>query len=166
MEAWSGNFVFDSPKHRFESLSKTALESKSTSDISNVLAPGRLILLRPKIGLAPKKHCVISMPRQQYTNTKHIPIKSYYHVVFIMLRYMDKKNHRWKFLMLRSENRQNHWEGGGTYRIFLSNATTFGYDCGNKRSVRMKHIYKPRKSKCNLGIDHTDFETPENPHKE
>ena len=52
---------------------------------------GSVILLRPKIGLAPKKHDVISMPRQQYTNTKHIPIESYHLVVSIMPRHMDPK---------------------------------------------------------------------------
>ena len=52
---------------------------------------GSVILLRPKIGLAPQKHDVISMPRQQYTNTKDIPIESYHPVVSIMLRHMDPK---------------------------------------------------------------------------
>ena len=52
---------------------------------------GSVILLRPKIGLAPQKHDVISMPRQQYTNTKHIPIESYHPVVSIMPRHMDPK---------------------------------------------------------------------------
>ena len=50
-----------------------------------------VILLRPKIGYAPQKYDVISMPRQHYTNTKHIPIESYHPVVSIMLRYMDPK---------------------------------------------------------------------------
>ena len=52
---------------------------------------GSVILLRPKIGLASQKHDVISMPRQQYTNTKHIPIESYHLVVSIMPRHMDPK---------------------------------------------------------------------------
>ena len=52
---------------------------------------GSVILLRPRIGLAPQKHDVISMPRQQYTNTKDIPIEIYHPVVSIMPRHMDQK---------------------------------------------------------------------------
>ena len=59
--------------------------------ISSLSGSGSVILLRPKIGLAPQKHDVISMPRQQYTNTKHIPIESYHPVVSIMPRHMDQK---------------------------------------------------------------------------
>ena len=55
------------------------------------IGSGSVILLRPKIGLAPQKHDVISMPIQQYTNTKHIPIESYHPVVSIMPRHMDPK---------------------------------------------------------------------------
>ena len=58
---------------------------------STFFGSGSVILLRPKIDLAPQKHDVISMPRQQYTNTKHIPIESYHPVVSIMLRHMDQK---------------------------------------------------------------------------
>ena len=49
-----------------------------------------VILLRPKIGVAPHKHDVISMPTQQCTNTKHISIERYHPVVSIMLRYLDQ----------------------------------------------------------------------------
>ena len=49
-----------------------------------------VILLRPKMGVAPHKHDVISMPTQQCTNTKHISIERYYPVVSIMLRYLDQ----------------------------------------------------------------------------
>ena len=93
--------------------------------------------LRPKICLAPPKHDVISIPRQHYTNTKHIPIESCHPVVSIMPRYMDKK--------LFCENlccREVKIDKilGVTYRTFLSNATTFRNECDNKRDVRMKHI--------------------------
>ena len=43
------------------------------------------------IGLISKKHDVISIPRQEYTNTKHTPIESYHPAVSIMLSYMGKK---------------------------------------------------------------------------
>ena len=56
-----------------------------------VWGSGSVILLRLKIGLAPQKYDVISMPRQQYTNTKHIPIESYHPVVSIKPRHMDPK---------------------------------------------------------------------------
>ena len=49
-----------------------------------------VILLRPKMGVAPHKHDVISMPTQQCTNTKHISIERYHPVVSIMLRYLDQ----------------------------------------------------------------------------
>ena len=52
---------------------------------------GSVILLRPKLGLVPPKHDVISMPTQQYTNTKHIPMERYHPVVSIMLSYMNRK---------------------------------------------------------------------------
>ena len=55
------------------------------------MGSGSVILLRPKIGLAPQKHDVISMPRQQYTNTMHIPIESYHPVFSIMLIHVDQK---------------------------------------------------------------------------
>ena len=49
-----------------------------------------MILLRPKIGVEPPKHDVISMPTQQYTNTNYISIERSHLVVSIMLRYMDR----------------------------------------------------------------------------
>ena len=106
------------------------------------IVSGNVILLRPKMGLVPSKHDVISMPIQQYTNTELIPMERYHPEVSIMLSYMNQKNIRWKFVLSQSGNRQN-WGGGGgrgTYRTFLSNATTFRNDSDNKRSVRMKHI--------------------------
>ena len=68
-----------------------------------------MILLRPKLGVAPPKHDVISMATQQYTNTKYISLERYHFVVSIMLRYMDqikKFRNRGKFELPRSENRQ------------------------------------------------------------
>ena len=124
---------------------------------------GSVIVLRPKIGLAPQKHDVISMPRQQYTNTKHIPIESYHSVVSIMLRHMDQKKCSVKICVAAKWKSTKSWGGGVTYRTFLSNATTLRNDCDNKRSVRMKHTSQPRKYKSHLGIDRIDFETPERP---
>ena len=49
-----------------------------------------LILLRPKIGVEPPKHDVISMPTQQYTNTNYISLERSHLLVSIMLRYMDR----------------------------------------------------------------------------
>ena len=49
-----------------------------------------VILLRPKMGVAPHKHDVISMPTQKCTNIKHISIERYHPVVSIMLRYLDQ----------------------------------------------------------------------------
>ena len=49
-----------------------------------------MILLRPKMGVAPPKHDVISMPTQQYSNTKYISLERYHLVVSIMLRCMDQ----------------------------------------------------------------------------
>ena len=49
-----------------------------------------VILLRPKIGVEPPKHDVISMPTQQYTNTNYISLERSHLVVSIMLRYMDR----------------------------------------------------------------------------
>ena len=49
-----------------------------------------MILLRPKIGVEPQKHDVISMPTQQYTNTNYISLERSHLVVSIMLRYMDR----------------------------------------------------------------------------
>ena len=45
-----------------------------------------VILLRPKIGVEPPKHDVISMPTQQYTNTNYISLERFHLVVSIMLR--------------------------------------------------------------------------------
>ena len=49
-----------------------------------------VILLRPKIGVEPPKHDVISMPTQQYTNTNYISLERSHLVVSIMLRYIDR----------------------------------------------------------------------------
>ena len=49
-----------------------------------------VILLRPKIGVEPPKHDVISMPTQQYTNANYISLERSHLVVSIMLRYMDR----------------------------------------------------------------------------
>ena len=49
-----------------------------------------VILLRPKIGVEPPKHDVISMPTQQYTNTNYISLERSHLVVSIMLRYVDR----------------------------------------------------------------------------
>ena len=49
-----------------------------------------VILLRPKIGVEPPKHDVISMPTQQYTITNYISLERSHLVVSIMLRYMDR----------------------------------------------------------------------------
>ena len=49
-----------------------------------------VIFLRPKIGVEPPKHDVISMPTQQYTNTNYISLERSHLVVSIMLRYMDR----------------------------------------------------------------------------
>ena len=49
-----------------------------------------VILLRSKMGVAPQKHDVISMPTQQCTNTNHISIERDHPVVSIMLRYLDQ----------------------------------------------------------------------------
>ena len=46
--------------------------------------------MRPKIGVEPPKHDVISMPTQQYTNTNYISLERSHLVVSIMLRYMDR----------------------------------------------------------------------------
>ena len=125
---------------------------------------GSVILLRPKIRLAPQKHDVISMPRQQYTNIKHIPIQSYHPVVSIMLRHMDQKKIFGQNLCCREVKIDKIL--GVTYRTFLSNATTFRNYCDDKRSVPIKHISQPRKYKSHLGIDRIDCETPEIPRKE
>ena len=100
---------------------------------------GSVILLHPKIGLAPQKHDVrISMPRQQYTNTKHISIESYHPVVSIMLRFMDPKKTFGEFCV--AAKRKSIKSCGVTYHTFLSTVTTFRNDCENKQSVGMKHI--------------------------
>ena len=67
-----------------------------------------VILLRPKIGVEPLKHDVISMPTQQYTNTNYISLERSHLVVSIIMRYMDriKTFNEWQFELLQSENRQ------------------------------------------------------------
>ena len=49
-----------------------------------------VILLRPKMGVAPHKQNVRSMQTQQCTHTKHISIERYHPVNSIMLRYLDQ----------------------------------------------------------------------------
>ena len=49
-----------------------------------------MILLRPKMGVEPPKHDVISMPTQQYTNLNHISLERYHLVFSITLIYMDQ----------------------------------------------------------------------------
>ena len=66
--------------------------------ISNIYTPSvfcyygcrSVILLRPKMGVEPLKHDVISMPTHQFTNTNYISWEKYHLVVSIMLRYMDQ----------------------------------------------------------------------------
>ena len=92
-----------------------------------------VILLRPKMGVAPHKHDVISMPTQQCTNTKHISLERYHPVVSIMLKYLDQINTFGANLCCRKVKIDNFfWT---TYRTLLSNATTFRKDCERKRSV-------------------------------
>ena len=133
-------FIYDLKKWDYDRLQRmTLIRVQWHKVMKMILLPGSgsVILSRLKIGLAPQKHDVISMPRQQYTNTKHIPIGSYHPVVSIMLRYMDQKCIRWKFVSPQVKIDKIF---GVTYRTFLSNATTFRNDCDNKRSVRIKHI--------------------------
>ena len=87
-------------------------------------------------------------------------MERYYHIVSIMLRYMNQLN-------ASSENLCCHKVKidkilGVTFLTFLSNATTFRNDYDNNRSVRMKQ----RKYESRLGMDHTNFETPRRPRKE
>ena len=56
----------------------------------NITGCSSVILLRPKMGVAPHKHDVISMPTQQCSNTKLISIERYHPVVSIMLIYLDQ----------------------------------------------------------------------------
>ena len=105
------------------------------------IGSGCVILAHLRIGLAPQKHDLISMPSQQNTNTKHIQIESYHPVVSIMLRYIwTKKKYLVKICVATEWKSTKSWGGGVTYHTFLSNATTFCNDCNNKRSVRIKHI--------------------------
>ena len=99
-----------------------------------------VILLRPKIGVEPPKHDVISMPTQQYTNTNYISLERSHLVVSIMLRYVDRiKNIQWQFELPRSENRQKIL--GWLYSYFSSQMRTSFYKYSdNKRSAQMKRI--------------------------
>ena len=56
-----------------------------TRNVSS-LCCSSVILLRPRMGVAPHKHDVRSMQ----THTKHISIERYHPVVSIMLRYLDQ----------------------------------------------------------------------------
>ena len=97
-----------------------------------------VIVLCPKMGVAPHKHDVISMPTQKCTHTKHISIERYHPVVSIMLRYLDQIKTFGENLCCRKVKIDKiFWM---TYRTLLSNATTFRKDCERKRSVQMKHI--------------------------
>ena len=68
----------------------------------------------------------------------HTSIERYRLVVFIMLIYLDQIKTFGENLCCRGVKIDNIF--GVTYPTLLSNATTFRNDCGNKRSVRMKHI--------------------------
>ena len=97
---------------------------------------GSVILLRPKMGLVPPKHDVIIIPIQQYkykynSNTKHIPMERYHPEVSIMLIYMNQiKRFSENLCYCKVKIDKMFWV---TYRTFLSNATTFRNDCGNRR---------------------------------
>ena len=90
------------------------------------MGSGSVTLLRPKIGYAHQKHDIMCMPRQQYTNTNHIPMESYHPVVSIMLRYMDQRKTFRENLCCSEVKIDNFFlflgEGGLTYSTFLSNA--------------------------------------------
>ena len=151
-------------------LKQSVLKPASSRIPLNVQGSGSVILLRPKMGLAPQN--IISMPRQQYTNnivaafwgmhvslwniamrdyqesvttgqthrrtvgqtdaiqsdpyvplcfagdtTKHIPMKRYHPVVPLCWDIWAKKNIQWKFVLPRSENRQNF---GGWLTVLFS----------------------------------------------
>ena len=102
------------------------------------LGCGSVILLRPKMEVAPHKHDVFGMQTQQCTNTKHISIEKYHPVVSITLRYLDQIKTFGENLCCRAVKNDKMF--GVTYRTLLSNATTFRNDWENKRSVRTKHI--------------------------
>ena len=92
-----------------------------------------VILLRPKMGVEPPKHDVISMPTQQYTNTNYTSLERYYLVVVVEL-YGPNQNIQWQFELPRSENQQNFW---GWLTILFSHIRQFFYKYSdNKRSVQ------------------------------
>ena len=97
-----------------------------------------VILLRPKIGVETRKHDVISMPTQQYTNTNYISLERSHLVVSIMLRYMDRIKTFNDNLSCREVKIDKFF--GVTYLTLLSNATSFYKYSDNKRSVQMKRI--------------------------
>ena len=97
-----------------------------------------MILSRPKIGVEPPKHDVISMPTQQYTNSNYISLERSHLIVSIMLRYMDRIKTFNDNLSCREVYIDKIF--GVTYRTLLSNATSFYKYSDNKPSVQMKRI--------------------------
>ena len=85
-------FYFAPSTQTFLKISRKTFYKKKLALSASLQTQGcsSVILLRPKMGVAPHKHDVISMPTQQRTNTKHISIESYHPVVSIMLRYLDQ----------------------------------------------------------------------------
>ena len=132
--------------------------------IDGCMGCGSVIILRPKMGVAPLKHDVISMPTQQCTNTKQIPIERYHPVVSIMLTYLDQITIFGENFCCRIVKIDIFFWSDLKY--LLSNSTTFRNNCENKRSVRTKHISWLRKYKTDLGIQRADFEKPERPREE
>ena len=126
------------------------------------LACRSVILLRPKMRVAPHKHDIISMPTQQSTNTKHISIERYHPVVSIMLRYFDQIKTFGENLCCRAVKINKIF--GGDLPYFALICDNLRNDCQYKRSVRTKHISKLRKYKTDLGIQRADnFEISERP---
>ena len=66
-------------------MSAICMFSNAQKRLLDFIGSGSVILFRPKMGLPSPKRDVISMPRQQYTNTKHVSIEWYHPVVSIML---------------------------------------------------------------------------------
>ena len=102
------------------------------------LGCSNVILLRPKMGVEPPKHDVISMPTQQYANANYKSLERCHLVVSIMLRYMDQIKTFHDNLSCREVKIDKLF--GVTYRTLLSNATSFYKYSDNKQSVQMKHI--------------------------
>ena len=133
---FSLDFVNSNLKHLNSPKLKVLIWSKLKLNLSNLIGKlgishgmipwdlsykgcGSVILLRPKMGVAPHKHDVISMPTQQCTNTKHISIERYHPVVSIMLRYLDLIKTFGESLCYRAVKIDKIF--GVTYRTLLSN---------------------------------------------